>query len=254
MDISLTPLHRDLTYISPLSSQRAQRLCHFLASNTNGTVVDIGCGWGALLIQLLESDPVLRGIGIDLNEARITHGQTLAEERGVADRLTLTAGDARHMLPQKTDGLICIGASQIWGPTDGAIGPIPYRDALQALREMLQSGQPAVYGEGIWTAEPTAAAVAPLSGRTEEFLFLPDLLDVARDAGFVVAGVHQASLDEWDLFESGFTAGYARWLAEYPTDHPSASDVRERLLAQQNAYYRGYRGILGMAYLELLAI
>ena len=254
MELEFTPLHQDLTFLSPLAAERAAQLCRFMISNAEGTVVDIGCGWGALLLQLLESHPTLNGIGIDLNETRIAHGQKMGQEKGVADRLTLTAEDAREQLPDQVDGVICIGASQIWGPTDGTLGPIPYLKALQAIRAMLSPGQPAVYGEGIWTAEPTPEAVKPLSGRTDEFLFLPDLLDVARDAGFVVMGVHQATLEEWDRFESGFTAGYARWLAEHPAEHPSAAEVHGRLLAQQNAYYRGYRGILGMAYLELLAI
>lgn len=65
---------------------------------------------------------------------------------------------------------------------------------------------------------------------------------------------HQASLDEWDQFESGFTAGYARWLVEHPKEHPDAEAVRARLAAQTRAYFRGYRGTLGMAYLQLLAI
>jgi hypothetical protein len=83
---------------------------------------------------------------------------------------------------------------------------------------------------------------------------LPELLDFARDSGFAVVQVHQASLDEWDAFESGYTARYARWLASHPADHPEAAAVRTRMDAQRNAYFRGYRGILGMAYLAMFAV
>lgn len=132
--------------------------------------------------------------------------------------------------------------------------PLDYRSALAGVRATLKTGSPAIYGEAIWTATPTPEAIAPLSGRPDEFVFLPDLLDMARDSGFAVTQVHQATLDEWDAFESGYTARYARWLASHAADHPDAPAVRTRVQAQRDAYFRGYRGILGMAYLAMFAV
>jgi hypothetical protein len=66
--------------------------------------------------------------------------------------------------------------------------------------------------------------------------------------------VHQATLDEWDAFESGYTARYARWLASHDADHSDAPTVRAKVEAQRKAYFRGYRGILGMAYLAMFAV
>jgi hypothetical protein len=37
-------------------------------------------------------------------------------------------------------------------------------------------------------------------------------------------------------------------------DHPNAQRVRERAQAQGFAYFQGYRGVLGMAYLALVAV
>lgn len=65
--------------------------------------------------------------------------------------------------------------------------------------------------------------------------------------------MHEASQDEWDTFESGYTARFARWLATHPSDHPDAADVRDRAARQRKAYFEGYRGVLGLAYLGLLA-
>ncbi len=45
-----------------------------------------------------------------------------------------------------------------------------------------------------------------------------------------------------------------KFIASNANNHPEANNVRERLTAQVNAYFRGYRGILGLAYLELLAV
>jgi len=41
---SFTPLHRDLTFLAPLSEARATRLVAFLAEEPPSTVLDVGCG------------------------------------------------------------------------------------------------------------------------------------------------------------------------------------------------------------------
>jgi len=254
MPPNLSPFHLDLTFMVPLSEQRASQLIDFVSKDLTGTVIDVGCGWAELLLRVLEAAPVARGIGVDLKDSSIEHAQALARKRGVANRITLIVGDVREHLPVASQAAICIGASQIWGPPVEAKMPLDYPSALTALRSVLEPGAPVIYGEGIWASLPTAAAIAQLAGRADEYVFLPELLDIARACGFAVAQVHQASLDEWDAFESGFTARYARWLASHPADHPDAQSVRDLAAKQSDAYFRGYRGVLGMAYLAMFAV
>lgn len=248
------PVHEHLTFLSPLSDARADALAEFVATAARGTVVDVGCGWAELLVRVLERGAELRGLGVDLDGERIDHGRRVAEARGVSDRLELIAGDAQRHVPRRVGGALCIGATQAWSEPSDTPRPLDVRGALDALRARVERGSPVVYGDGIWSAEPTPDAIAPLGGRRDEFVTLPELLDVARTAGFAVNAAHEASLDEWDAFESGFAARFARWLADHPADHPDADAVRQRLEAQQRAYHGGYRGVLGLAYLELLAV
>jgi len=254
MPPDLPPFYLDLTFMAPLSEDRAAKLIDFVSANLTGTVVDVGCGWAELLIRILQVTPNANGIGIDLQDSSIARARAVARERGIDDRLSLIAGDAKDHLPESSDAVICIGASQIWGPPVEAKMQLDYRSALHAVRAMLKPGSPAIYGEGIWTAAPTPEAIAPLSGRPDEYVFLPDLLDIARASGFVVMQVHQATLDEWDAFESGYVARYARWLASSPADHPDLPSIRGKVELQSNAYFRGYRGVLGMAYLAMFAV
>src|SRR5215813_6310112 len=100
MPPDLSPYYRDLTFMAPLSDERASMLCGFVAVTARGTVVDVGCGWAELLIQVLENESSLRGLGIDLNADSVAHGRALAQERGVADRLSLIAGDVKNLLPK----------------------------------------------------------------------------------------------------------------------------------------------------------
>jgi len=250
---TFTPLHHDLTFLAPLSEDRAGRLVSFLAAGSPATVLDLGCGWAELLLRVLEATPGATGTGIDLDEHALSAAREAADRRGVGHRVTLEARDAREL--RGTYGAVsCIGASQIWGAAAEDNQPLDYGAALTALRQLLPQGGRLVYGEGIWSSPPTAAATAPLSGRDDEYVALGRFVELAEGHGFAVMAAHEASLDEWDVFESGFTAGYARWLAEHEPDEPHADEVRRMAARQHAAYYSGYRGVLGLAYLELVAL
>lgn len=131
---------------------------------------------------------------------------------------------------------------------------MPYARALDAIRAKVDRGARVLYGEAIWSAAPTVLAMANLGGSSDEHLMLADLADLVAAAGFMPMAIHEASQAEWDEFESGYSAGYARWLAEHEPDHPDAAEVRERAASQRAGYLRGYRGVLGMAYFELVAV
>ena len=247
------PLHQDLTFLAPLSGERAARLVGFLTGQGPATVLDVGCGWAELLLRVLEAAPSATGLGVDLDEESLARARRVADERGPGARATFEARDARGVRGP-FDAVTCIGASQIWGPDVEEAQPLDYAAALTALRALLPRGGRLVYGEGIWSAPPTPAATAPLSGRDDEYVTLGRLVSIAESLGFGVMAAHEASLDEWDAFESGFAAGWVRWLADHAPDDPAAVEVSSRLERQHAAYLGGYRGVLGLAYLHLVAL
>jgi Methyltransferase domain len=252
--IELAAPYRDLVFMTPLSEERAGRLVDFVSVGLHGTVVDIGCGWAELLLRVVAAAPDCDGLGLDLDSDSIERGCRLAAERGLTERLTLTLANARTALPDSVDAVICIGASQVWNPPGDESLPMGYARALTAIRATVGRGARVVYGEAIWTRPPTAEAIAPLGGRLDEMVSMAELVEIAVDAGFMPLAVHEASAQEWDDFESGYSACYATWLAEHAPDHPDADDVRSRANRQRDAYLRGYRGTLGMGYLQLLAV
>jgi SAM-dependent methyltransferase len=250
---TMPPLHQDLTFLAPLSDERAERLAGFLTEHEPATVLDVGCGWAELLLRVLAAAPSATGLGVDLDEESLARARRVAAARGLDSRVAFETRDARRV-SGPFDAVTCIGASQIWGPDVADAQPLDYAAALTALRGLLPRGGRLVYGEGFWASPPTPAAVAPLSGRNDEYVALDRLVALAEEHGFGVMAVHQASLDEWDAFESGFAAGWVRWLAEHEPDHPEAAEVRARAARQHAAYLGGYRGVLGLAYLHLVAL
>ena len=216
-------------------------------------MLDLGCGWGELLLRVIERASDARGHGVDQDEDALAHGRGLAVASGLAERVRFESADIRA-LTEPAEAVICIGASQIWGEPVEVAGPLDYVAALTALRALVRPGGRLVYGEGIWSRPPTPAATAPLAGRDDEFVDLFTLTRLASEHGFAVMGAGEASLDEWDEFEGGFTAGYARWLVGHPPDHPDADRVRDLAARQRTSYFNGYRGVLGLAYLRLVAV
>lgn len=252
--ITLTPPFDDLTFMAPLSEGRADQLTAFVAADLHGTVLDVGCGWAELLLRVVAAAPDAHGVGVDIEDESITRGRQLAEQRGLTGRVTLLCGDGKEEAPDHADAVVCIGASQVWGPSVEDNQPLDYTAALTAIRAVLPRGARVVYGETIWSRPPTPAALAPLSGRLDEFLPLAELVDLTVSQGFMPVAVHEASIEEWDHFESGYSACYATWLANHESDHPDADEVRSMAARQRAAYFQGYRGTMGMAYLALLAV
>jgi tRNA G46 methylase TrmB len=80
--LSQVPFH------GPLSQARAARLTERLTRNQPRTVLDIGCGWGELMLQILAAAPDATGVGIDLDEDDLARGRAAAQARGLANRAT----------------------------------------------------------------------------------------------------------------------------------------------------------------------
>lgn len=248
----LSPLYDDLTFLSPLSEARANSLVAFVAEGEPSTVLDIGCGWGELLMRILTSVPQAHGLGVDIEPRRIEEAGRRAAARGLADRARFEARDAR-LIKRTRDAVVCIGASQVWGPPVEARQPLDYAAALTALRDLVPTGGRLVYGEAIWDTAPTPAATSALSGRDDEYLSVEELTALVQGHGFTVSHVDVASQDEWDRFETGFAHRLERWLDRHPSDHPEGAEVRKQLDEQRTRYLKGYRGVLGMAYINLIA-
>ncbi len=245
MTASLTPLHEDLSFNSPLSDETAATLISGLGDVGTATVVDIGCGWAELLLRILAANPRATGIGYDTNGQALAHGRANASARGLAERADLIEGDAATTFTGRADVLVSIGASQVWG--DNAA-------ALAALRGHLPTGGQLIYGDGFWRQPPTPAALAALGATPEELTDLNGLTDAAVAAGFRPYAVIEATQSEWDLFESGYSRGYERWLVAHDESDADFAGLRDEADAHRRGYLHGYRGVLGLAYLHLVAV
>jgi cyclopropane fatty-acyl-phospholipid synthase-like methyltransferase len=252
-DNDLPPRLTSLTFHGPLSEARAARIIERVAPTGPATVLDIGCGWGELLLRVLEAAPEATGTGIDIRAEDLARGRDNAKSRGLTDRVEFVEESAAATTRGPADLVLCLGAGQAL--SGDAEPPHHTAAALRELRRLVSPGGRVVLGEGFWQRTPTTAELAAMwpDATAGEHLDLAQLVQVAVDAGFRPVWTETADLGEWEEFESGYQADAEEWLAAHG-DHPLAAETRERLDGHRSAWLRGYRGVLGLAYLTLVPV
>ena len=230
-------MYGKMRWNTPLSEDHAGLLIERLAMAPGDDVLDLGCGWGELLIRTIAQTPHTSGTGVDNAEWALDRGRALALERDVADRAKFVAHDASTWT-SPADRVLCIGSAHAWGSSAAA---------LRRLRGVVRPGGRLLFGDGCWEQPPSPAAAA-LFG--EGVLSLAGLVDEVMETGWHLLHLSTADQHEWDDFESTWKAGREDWLSTNPRD-PRAGEVRAKLANQWTEYLGVYRGALGFAYLVL---
>jgi SAM-dependent methyltransferase len=229
-----------LSFNAPLSAGRADRLAAALASTDPASVLDIGCGWAELLLRIVALAPGARGKGADSDEALIARGRANAQRRGLADRVRLVVADGSEPV-EPAELVLCVGADHAFGDQV---------DALRALRALVVPGGRLFFGTGYWAQPPTPEQAGAFGATPNELRTLAGLIDLVIEEGFRPLDIQTANEDEWNEFESGFLADWEDWLHRYPGD-PGAADIVAKADRHRDEWLRGYRGVLGFAYLTL---
>lgn len=230
--------HAAMRWNAPLSSEHAELLLDRLGLRPGDHVLDLGCGWGELLLRAVQrGGPGTTGTGVDVDAAALARGTRLRRARGLDDRVEFVPA-ASAAWRQPADRVLCVGASHAWPGV---------AEALAALAALVSPGGRLLFGEGCWERAPAPAAAAVFG---DEVIALTDILEQAREAGWRVLHLSTADQREWDDFEGTWRAGRQQWLLDHPAD-ARAEEVRDTLDAQQREYVETYRGVLGFCYLVL---
>lgn len=222
---------------APLSEDHASLLLNRLGVSPGDSVIDLGCGWGELLLRAVAPVVSATGVGVDTDRSALRRGRDASAAAGLADRVTFSAADTSGW-EIHGDRIICVGASHAWGGT---------REALGALGGLLRPHGRVLFGDGYWERAPGEAATAMFGA---EVLALPDLVDTALALGWRVMHLSTADQREWDDFESTWRAGRQEWLLAHPDDR-RADQTCEKIDSQLRDYIGVYRNVLGFAYLIL---
>ncbi|MEV0847008.1 class I SAM-dependent methyltransferase [Streptomyces sp. NPDC049954] len=242
-----------LAFHGPLSEERAARIVARLAAVEPASVLDVGCGWGELLLRVLAAAPGAEGVGVDLDAEDLERGRRLARERGLAARVRYVEESARGTGRGPADVVLCNGAGQALAEPGRPERYLP--ELFAALRSLVNPGGRVLLGEGFYRRPPTGAELSRMwpGATAEEHPSLGVLVDAAVAAGFRPLWTETASDSEWEEFESGYRAAREEWLAAHP-GHALAPEVARAVDTQRSAWLHGYREVLGIAYLTLVPV
>jgi SAM-dependent methyltransferase len=233
---------------APLAEVHADLLLDRLNLGSGTRVVDLGCGWGELLMRAVERADRLRpvsddggqrvcGVGVDIDPVALQRGRMLARRRGLDRQVEFVQAEAGSWRGT-AERALCVGSSHAFGGSHAA---------LEALAAVVPLGGRLLFGDGCW---PGPASPAALDIFGDEVLPLAELMAASRAAGWRVIHMSMADQQEWDDFESTSRAGRQEWLLANTSD-PMAAEVREWLDTSEHQYVHDYRGVLGFAYLVL---
>ncbi|OBT75493.1 hypothetical protein VF21_04921 [Pseudogymnoascus sp. 05NY08] len=136
--------YASMLWNSPLGEPHADELLERMEFSAATSIVDLGCGWGELLLRAVARTGA-KGTGVDTEPLAIDRGLRAAREsRAGIEFACQSAADWR----ETRDRAICIGSSHIFGGS---------RAMLQRLAEIVPKGRVLV-GDTFWERQPTDIA------------------------------------------------------------------------------------------------
>ncbi len=227
-----------LNFNNPISEATADQLVSRLAWSDPGDILDVGCGWGEMLLRLLAACPQATGHGIDHDEALIERARRNAADRSLNDRVRFSL-DVTNAEP--ADLVLNLGAEHVFGTLD---------DALDALWQLVRPGRLLLFSYQFWQAPPDPETEAMIG----QLPTLAELVETTASNGWRPLGLTVASPEAWDQFEFGFLADWDQVVMAGPGDDPGASSPAAEARDAADKWRRevmARRGVLGAAFLTL---
>lgn len=223
---------------NPTSPAKIRLLGRRMRLGSESAVLDIASGRGGPAIILAETFGC-RITCVEKTEEFDAAARRRAKEKGLDQLIEFVHANARDFPAEREgyDAAMCLGASFIWNGL---------HKTLAALNPAVRDGGFIAVGEPYWRTWPLPERAEPDEG--EDFLPLLETIERFQAAGLELVTLIDASLDDWDRYESLHWLVADEWLAQ----HKGETDAEEiRVLNERfrDRYLRWQRELLGWAIL-----
>jgi cyclopropane fatty-acyl-phospholipid synthase-like methyltransferase len=237
--------HRYCSPLTGLAQVAAAELSSLLTADD--TVLDIGCGKGAFLHDVLSKSAAV-GVGVDVNASFLAEARG-ANSAGLAERVEFIEQDAAAFLSEAQAAgklfkcILCVGAL-------GVLGEATLTAGLQRLAQVLAPGGVLVLGETFWKAEPSAEYLSAVGMPREAMDTLGVTVKHVTAAGLDIQEALLCSERGFRAYETEYAGNVRAWLEANAAD-PDAEAFRARIDTWNGAFEREGHAVMGFALLLL---
>jgi SAM-dependent methyltransferase len=224
---------RDHEIQNPTSAEKIRLLGQRLRLSPRSHVLDVACGKCGPAVILARAFGCAV-VGIERSPEFAADARERVADAGLNDRIEVVEADASavEIEADRYDVAMCLGASFVWGDLHGT---------LPHLQRAARTGGHVVVGEPYWRHWPLPGGIAD-----DGYVSLHETVERFHAAGLPVETLIDASLDDWDRYETLHWRALEEWLAANPDD-PDAAEIRRRHETNRDEYLRWQRDLLGWA-------
>jgi cyclopropane-fatty-acyl-phospholipid synthase len=177
--------------------QKINLCCQKLQLQPNERLLDIGCGWGSLLITAAK-DFGIQGVGITLSKEQLEHGRQQIDKEGLQDRVHPEYLDYRDLprMNQTFDKIVSVGMFE-------HVGKANMDHFLENTRKVLRP-------DGLFLLHTIGKTVEePTDSWFKKYIFpgchIPDLSSILKNS--TSQGLSFIDCENIHLFQLLFSAG-----------------------------------------------
>ncbi|OCQ23518.1 hypothetical protein A7985_06145 [Pseudoalteromonas luteoviolacea] len=232
-----------MEYNSPLSKEKERTLISLLNLQPKNKVIEVGCGNGKLLLNLVEASDV-NILGIDIN-AELVSAATEAAKAEVCEtqyQFICKRFDELTLKSHYYDTFICNGSSHAFGIGEGALNKM-----AQQAHDLLNCGGRFLLGECYWKKQPPQAFLEFLGQPSSIYRHYKGNMEVIERHGFKPLYATSSNQEEWDDFEWRRKLNINNKLKLEP-DNKALLDEQARIQHWLDAYVKWGRDHLGYGF------